>query len=207
MKALALLLVAFLIFVGSALAVSSADDFDRASLGPNWRIHVGDPGIIGSSDLGLRSGKFGLLSWAHTWGVGPNQFSEAEISEGSDEGMAKGVYVRRRASDGARYQLHYDTNGTPAEPRPHWQIKYDGVSSPKTRVLAIALSPSAPVAGDVLRIEVQGETLRGYKNGQLVLTATDSAISSGTFGVAFTTSGLVIPLPSRVFERWAGGAL
>ena len=181
---------------------SLSDNFERSTLGSNWTVHAGSPGIVNHSDLGLRSGAFGLLSRGET--LPADQFSEAEISVGSDSRMAKGVYVRRRVSDGARYQFHYDTNGTPAEPRSHWQIKYDGVSSARTRVLAVSFA-SAPTARDVIRIDVKGRTIRGLKNGQLLLSATDSALTSGTAGVAFTTSGLPIPLPSPVFERWTGG--
>lgn len=187
-----------------------ADDFERPSLGADWTVHTlvsaGVPDIVNGSDLGLMSGAFGLLSWAAA--VPADQFSEAEIAVGSDERMAKGVYVRRRTSDRARYQFHYDTNGTEAVPQPHWQIKYDGVPSASTRVIAIALTPAAPVPGDVLRIEAEGSTLRGYLNGQLVVSGTDTAIPAGTIGVAFTVAGVTgIPLPSPVFERWAGGDL
>ena len=184
----------------------SADDFESSALGSNWISHTSSTaGIVNNSDLGLLSGAFSLLSWAAA--VPSDQFSEAEVSVGSDSRMAKGVFVRRRALDGARYQFHYDTNGTDSEPRPHWQIKYDGLSATQNRVLAISLASAAPAERDVLRIEVRGTTIRGLKNGQLVLSVVDSRITSGTAGVAFTTAGLTIPLPSPVFERWAGGGL
>ena len=183
-----------------------SDDFERTILGSNWIVHNGSPGIVDRSDLGLLPSTVGILSWASS--VPADQFSEATISATSDERMAKGVYVRRNASTAARYQFHFDTNGTEAEPRPHWQIKYDGVPSAQARVIATSLTPAAPVAGDELRIEAQSNTIKGFKNDVLVLQATDSVLTSGTIGVAFTTAGLTtIPLPSPVYESWRGGAL
>lgn len=181
------------------------DGFDRAALGPRWDVHFGDAGIVRGRWLGLVSGRFALLSWAAS--VPADQFSEAQIVAGADEGerMDKGVFVRRR-SDGARYQFHYDTNGTEAEPRPHWQLKYDGVPTPQTRILASNLSARAPVAGDTLRIEAQGQELRGYLDGRLILSARDGAIAAGTVGVALLrVEG--VTAPTAVFERWLGGRL
>lgn len=180
-----------------------ADDFERASLGPAWKVHFGSPGIVGGSDLGLLSGTFALLSSAVP--VSADQFSEAQVAAGADD-VDKGVFVRRRASDGARYQLHYDTNGTDAEPRPHWQIKYDGVPTQETRILSSTLETRAPVAGDVLRLEAEGRELRGYLNGKLVLAAEDAAISTGTAGVALLELDGVTT-PKAVVERWSGGRL
>lgn len=186
----------------SADADIVSDDFERASLGPGWRVHLGNPGIVGGSDLGILSGAFALLSWAAA--VPPDQFSEVQLSPNSDE-VDKGVFVRRRA-DGARYQFHFDTNGTPAEPQPHWQIKYDGVPTAQTRILVSNFSTRAPVPGDVLRIEAQGRELRGYLNGKLVLSAQDAANSAGTAGVALLELGGVTA-PMAIVERWLGGRL
>jgi hypothetical protein len=187
----------------STAAVIVSDDFERASLGSNWRVHFGSAGIVGGSDLGLLSGTFALLSRAAS---GPrDQFSEAQVSANADK-ADKGVFVRRRASDAARYQLHYDTNGTDADPRPHWQIKYDGVPTAKTRILASNFSARAPVPGDVLRIEAEGREIRGYLNGKLVLSARDAAIPAGTAGVALLKLGGVTA-PTAIFERWLGGSL
>ena len=187
----------------SADADIVSDDFERASLGSDWKIHLGSPGIVAGSDLGLVSGTFALVSWAAS--IPSDQFSEAQLSPNSDK-VDKGVFVRRRASDAARYQFHYDTNGTDADPRPHWQIKYDGVPTAQTRILASSFSARAPVPGDVIRIEAQGREIRGYLNGQLVLSAQDSAITAGTAGVALLKLGGVTA-PTAIVERWLGGRL
>ena len=182
-----------------------SDAFQRSALGSNWAVAFGRPGIIGDSDLGLLSGVFALLSWAAA-PASADQFSEAQISANPGE-ADKGVFVRRRASDGARYQFHYDTNGTDADRRPQWQLKYDGVPPPRTRILATNFSAPAPVAGDVLRIEAQGDELRGYVDGRLIVSARDGALpGGGSVGVALLKVGGV-SMPTPIFRWWAGGVL
>jgi len=46
-----------------------------------------------------------------------------------------------------------------------------------------ALSTEPHVAGDVYRLEVQGTTLRAYRNNTLKITATDSTYATGQFGM------------------------
>ena len=45
--------------IGSVL-----DNFDRPALGSNWNVHVGNPGIISGTDLGLLTGSIAILSWS-----------------------------------------------------------------------------------------------------------------------------------------------
>lgn len=184
-----------------------ADDFERASLGSNWRKLIGTPEIIASKDLGLVSGSFILVEWAGGTSSA-DQFAETEISGGMPATeLARGVFVRRRASDGARYQFHYDFNGTDADPRGQWQLKLDGVPTAQARLLAVGFQP-APSAGDVIRVEAEGSTIRGLVNGQVYLTATDTALTGGTIGLASTTAGATFPVTNQpAFARFAGGAL
>lgn len=181
-----------------------SDDFERAALGPNWNVHVGNPGIVSGSDLGLLSGAIAILSWAAP--LPADQFSQAEIAADIDPQMQRQVFVRRRASDGARYALHYNLR----RGEEGWEIKYDGVPTPQTKLLATAATPSRPVAGDVIRVEAEGNSIRGYKNGRLVLQATDTStqkLTAGTPGMAFPFVPGPVPRPSPVFETWTGGEL
>lgn len=183
---------------------SVSDDFERSALGSNWSIHLGNPGIVSGSDLGLLSGPIAILSWAAP--LPADQFSEAEIADGIDPLMQRQVFVRRRAADGARYALHYNLRSG----EHGWEIKYDGVPTSQTKLLATAATPSRPVAGDVIRIEAEESSIRGYKNGQLVLQTIDRSaqkLTAGTPGMAFPFVSGPVPQPYPVFERWAGGAL
>ncbi len=55
--------------------------------------------------------------------------------------------------------------------------------------LIVADSTAAIVQGDVLRLEVVGNRLTAYLNGTAILTATDSAIASGSPGIYGSQSG------------------
>ena len=186
----------------STTGEGASDSFERAELGSSWTVHVGVPGTVAGSDLGLLSGSIAILSWAAP--LPADQFSEAEIAEAIDPRMQRQVFVRRRASDSARYALHYNLGVSPQR----WELKYDGVPPSQTRLLATAASPSGPVPGDVIRIEAEGETLRGYKNGRMVIQAADTSsqrIVAGAPGMAFVLIGASVSRPAPVFERWRGG--
>jgi len=213
--AVASLSLAALIAPGSALAQSEVtDEFERRDRGP-WQVHIGDVGIVAASDLGLLSGPeppqtaIGIASWSGS-AVGADQFSEVTVSADLAAEMLVQAYARRRASDAARYGFHYA-----ADPgvSPEWQLKYDGVPTAQTRILARA--PAPPLRpGDTIRIEVRGTDpvrLAGYHNGVSVLSATDSArsaIHGGPPGVAFRLMiGSTTRFPTPVVERWRGGDL
>jgi hypothetical protein len=69
--------------------------------------------------------------------------------------------------------------------------------------------------GDVIRLEIQGMTLKGFRNGNLLLTVTDTAFSTsnpitttGAPGMAYRfTITYPSSYPQSVFEEWSGGNL
>ncbi len=197
---------------GPALTVSTSanDDFERSSLGTNWTATLGSPVTVNSSDLG--AGSFSgvhIATWAGASFL-PDQFCEAKIAPDLVSNMQHQVFVRRRSSDAARYAFHYNGEATPS---PRWEIKYDGVATEFTYLLATSTDP-APVPGDTLRLEARGTnpvTIKGYHNGVLLLTGTDSTadrITSGPPGLVFRAFvGASLTYPSPVFENWSGGTL
>lgn len=205
-----LALAAGLVTSSRALAQDPVyDDFERHSLGPSWTLLVPGSGIVNQSDLGVVSGTGCAVGWtASTFAV--DQFSETRISLDVNPVMLQQVFVRRRASDNARYGFHW--NGDPGNSR--WEIKYDGVPSPQTVILA-SLNGSGPAPGDTLRLETCGTSpvmLRGFRNGQLLLTAFDSSpqriVTAGVAGVVSRPmQGSTITPPSPIFESWSGGSL
>lgn len=198
----------------ASAASSAVDEFERDTLGPSWAVALGSVGICNRSDLGLTSSSpIGIVSWVGS-NLGPDQHSDATIAADRPSNMLLQVYARRRQSDGARYGLHYDDDlgdGSPGASA--WQIKFDGVPNAQTRILASRAAPG-PSAGDVIRLEVRGSgpvELKGFRNGTLILTATDSsasAITNGSPGMAFRLRvGTSTRYPAPVVERWSGGVL
>jgi hypothetical protein len=195
----------------------TTDDFERTSLGPNWEVVYPVPPndqvrIVGDSDLGMGPGQFGFFLVDRIAPVfGADQFGEATIPTDVTAGWAHQVYVRRRASDGARYGFGYDND--PGQPNfGDWYFKYDGVPGPQTRMFVTAPATVTPVPGDTIRVEIRGYTLRGYLNGALVLEGTDtdaSRIADGVPGLAARWAIGAMPTTSTaiVWESWAGGSL
>lgn len=200
-------------------AVAMQDDFERSELGPNWAVIFPPPPnddqvqIIDDSDLGMGPGPQGffLVNWRGSEFT-PDQFCEATIPEDVTDGWAHQVYVRWREDDGARYGFGY--NNDPGQTQfGNWYFKYDGVPSAETRVFATADAGGVtPQPGDTIRVEVEGYTLRGYFNGDLVLEATDedpSKIAAGEVGLAarWATGNQSTDVSAKVWESWSGGDL
>lgn len=188
-----------------------SDNFERPTLGSNWTVNVGNVGIVNQSDIGLtaQSGA-GITSWTGST-LTADQFSEATIASDIINNMLTQVFVRRRTTDSARYAFHY--NKGPDVVTPRWEIKYDGVPTAQTRIL-VSSTVAQPSPGDILRLEVSGSNpvlLKGYQNGALILSTSDSAataIVSGQPGVTFRLAlETTTTYPSPVFESWSGGNL
>lgn len=187
----------------------AADDFEHHVLGPNWIVYSTGSAIVNDSDLGVLTSSACAVGWIGST-FGADQFSQAEVSLDVDPDMLEQVYVRRRASDSARYGFHW--NGDPGKSQ--WEIKYDGVPTAQTKILAVLQGPG-PVPGDTLRVEVFATdpvVLRGYHNGALKLSAVDSSLqritTTGPCGVvARMKQGTVNDPPTPIFENWAGGSL
>ena len=195
-----------------------SDDFERAELGPSWVVVFPPPpdddqvAIVDDSDLGMLPGPQGffLVNWRGT-GFATDQFCEATIPEGVDEGWIHQVYVRWREEDGARYGFGYGGDAD-QEVFESWYFKYDGVPTAQTRYIASAPSDQPPTPGTTLRIEIEGFTLRGYVDGELVLEATDtdpSRIEDGEVGLGarWAAGNQSTAAAVKVFESWSGGSL
>jgi hypothetical protein len=201
---------------GGAVRDPAADDFERNDLGPDWQIAYPSGGgqvqILGGSDLGMGSGDQGffLVNWIGSTFTA-DQFCEATLPADVNPDWIHQVYVRWRASDGARYGFGYDGDPNQAD-YGSWYFKYDGVPSADTRMIATADAADIPGPSDVLRIEVEEFTLRGYFNGTLVLEATDvddTRIADGVPGLAarWATGNGATATAAKVWESWSGGSL
>lgn len=188
----------------------AADDFQRASLGSNWSVILGNSSIVASADYGLSAASIGIATWVGT-SLTADQFCEATLAADWDTDLLAQICVRRRSSDSARYAFHYDSDFNDGNPTVQWEIKYDGVASQDTRSLAGDTTRPGPVPGDTLRLEIRDYELRAYHNGELIFNVTDtdaSKIASGPPALVGRASvGASIAYPAPVFSSWRGGSL
>lgn len=188
-------------------ASSASDDFERAQLGPSWNTAFGSAaGIIGGKDFGALSPGPVSVDWVPAQ-FAADQYSEVVVASGKDPNMMVQPHVRRQSGTLARYGFHHNSEKSPQV----WEIKYDGVPTADVRILA-SLASSAPVAGDVIRIEARGREISGYLNGQRILAATDNAPDAilGTGGTGITArleSGTSTTYPTAIAASWTGGSL
>lgn len=193
------------------------DDFERASLGGDWiRISGSNAEIVNGSDLGTPTNVWLFVGWTAS-AFAADQFCEAVIANGRPDTMLTQVYVRRRTNDLARYGFHFNDenkDGTGIG-NPRWEIKYDGVPTSQTRILA-SVPAAMPQPGDSLRIEVRGTSpvlIRGFHNGVGVISAQDAAhqriTTSGMVGMVsrLRRGGYTAPPNSPVFASWWGGSI
>ena len=195
----------------------ASDDFQRASLGANWTKYNANAEIVNGADLGsLTPSTTSLMyvGWtASTFAA--DQFCEAVVAAGRPDTMLIQLFVRRRASDVARYAFAFtDENGSGGIGPPQWIIKYDGVPTAQTRTLASAPA-TPPVPGDTLRIEATGTSpvlIKGFLNGVQIISATDNdhnrITTSGPVGMAarLRLGGFTAPANSPLFASWRGGS-
>lgn len=175
----------------------STDDFQRSTgLGANWNVAVGTAGIANNADLAFGVSALCVCEWVGA-SFGASQFSEATITaNGFDANVGKQVFVRRRASDGGRYGLEYNTDTT------RWELKLDGIVPGV--VFTVDSVTSAPIAGDTIKISVSGSTIRGYKNGTQILTAVDGTLTGADrTGVSMRLAGNTNTKPC--YSDWSGG--
>lgn len=169
----------------------ATDDFERASLGANWTTREGTATIHNSSDFsGDFSGDNQAVYTATTFAN--DQYSESIISllQAGKEAQA----TCRSATSGAFNRYGYAGYNTGAD-------LYKVVASSYTFLQATGATFAV---GDTIRIEAEGSTLRGKKNGvQQGTNQTDTSLTSGYPGAGVWHSAT--PMPE--IESWAGADL
>jgi hypothetical protein len=176
------------------MALPATDDFNRANaatLGANWTDQ--NAGMSVSSNKAVPTG--GAFSQAY-WNADifdDDQYSQAVLGEIGFASSAQYVGALVRASGAASnndYMLYADFSDV-----------YLGKWVAAAFSLITTFSGQSTV-GATYRLEVEGTTLRGYKNGvQLGTDQTDSALSSGSAGVMGFNSG------TARMDDWEGGNL
>jgi Putative esterase len=180
------------IFPQAADAATVSDSFDRANggLGSNWTTTPGTaaPQISGNT---LRAGTAGSLNSAY-WSAstfGSDQFSQGTLPASSGGNYGPGLAVRLSGTKG--YFLWY---GNSTNTVSLWRMD---TASSWTQLKASSTLTVAP-ATDVWKIQVVGSTISGYQNGNLVVTTTDTKITSGSPGVWLYYA-------ANQIDNWSGG--
>ncbi len=132
-----------------------------------------------------------------------NQFAQGTVSRaaGYSVGHEIELLVRFNISSGSAkgYEAYWSTNGG------IYIVRWNGPLDSFTP-LAVADGFNA-VDGDVMRVEAIGTTITVYVNGRAVVSATDSAYSSGSPGVGFMPWGDNAVLTNYGWKSFQAGNL
>lgn len=165
------------------------DNFNRANgaIGSNWTNLNGTFGVNANQAKPLTLGADSRAQSVWSGGViGNDQYSQAALV---NVASYAGVVVRGAL---AAYTCYVAVaNGT------------DSIIQKFVAGTGTGLASGGPAfaAGDVIRLEVKGTALTLFKNGNVVLTATDSAIASGYAGIAGYSA------TNRAVDNWEGGEI
>jgi hypothetical protein len=177
---------------------SKTDNFariDQVSLGANWVIIDGNGLSIASEQAYSATGLENINCWdpAET-NFTDDQFSEVTLVSGLGNGIFGGVCVRMQGDLGggtaAGYLFYSDTNSA----------AITKMSSSSYTNLQTGLT--AFTNGQVIKLSVEGTTLRAYVNGAQVgtdedLTATPAVITGGQPGLFTYNAGPIL-------DNWTG---
>lgn len=158
---------------------SFTDDFNRANealeASSNWNALLGTGLDVVSNAVSVTANGAQVFECVGAT-LAADQYAEATLAT-----VASNAGVMARC-DGTTDNLYFfRTSGS------QWQM-FRTVSGATTQ---IGTNVEAPTAGDVLRIECSGTTIRGLVNGVQKISVTDSTLSSGASAGfrCFNTSG------------------
>lgn len=170
-----------------------ADDFTRADstgLGANWT-QTGLGGatidVIGNQAGEDHTSNFGAAYYSGaSWTGGVDQYAEMALTvlqSGKDVGPAVRMNGSPFGGTGGVYLFVInDTDAAIALGSSSFSVAlYKCVNTTFTQ-LGASVTGVTVSANDVLRIEVQGTTIRGVIQGSTIITRTDSAVASGNPG-------------------------
>ena len=188
----------------SPTLLSVSDNFNRANggLGANWLSSLEGGGAIpaiGSNEY-VGQGNSSLALWQTSDPFPVDQYSEMTLgAQGNPLASGKWVGVSVRAKDTSHHYLliYFNNAGTYTL----GMYDKDGAGS-FNQLGGFSNLPGPLVAGDVVRLEVEGTTLTAKVNGVTKFTRTDSKWSYGRPGIQTITSNT-----EQSINAWAGGGL
>lgn len=166
----------------------SFDKADSAGWGPDqtWTTDTGSPSTISNRGACASNGNHYMRVAAS--GIGADQYVQLE-----QIGSGRLQAANARVTDANNWYQVQNNNAGPDKLAIRKRV--GGTIS------LLATGTTTLVSGDVLRIEVEGQTIRGYINGNLEVTvATDTAHASGDVG-AYVNRG------AHPIDNWEAGDL
>lgn len=184
----------------------ATDDFNRAnsaSMGANWTTVTGVNLNANGFDIVSNTAQPALrtMDSMELWNAFsfPNdQYAQAALTmTGTTTGIGPGVFVRgTTATNGPCYRA----TATKSATNNVEVLRQDATPA----YVSLGQRTTTWVDGDVLRLEVQGTTLRVYQNGtQLGADITDSTYASGSAGIVYSASSATVPQ----IDTWEAGSL
>ena len=175
-----------------ASAATVSDNFGRANgaLGSNWTTVAGTaaPQIVSNTARPGTASTLNSAYWSATT-FGNDQFAQATLPNSSSGQYGPGVAVRLSSSAG--YFLWYGNSPNTVS---LWRMDSATSWTLLKQSGALTVSPSS----DVWKIQAAGSTISGYQNGNLVVQATDTKITSGS-------PGMWLYYSSNQISNWSGG--
>jgi hypothetical protein len=174
------------------LALPASDNFNRASLGSNWTTITGsnDIGISSNAAVGTVNGQTSSAYWnADTFAA--DQYCEVTLSLFPNITWM-GPMVRMSTSANNGYSAQAERSGSTT-------LKLYRTDAGSTTQIGSTYTGSV-VQGDVIRIEVEGDTITLKQNGTTRVTATDSTYTTGQAGLWIFTNST-----ARTLDDWTAG--
>lgn len=176
-----------------------SDSFDRADgpIGIRWQDATGAMAVFSNLAYGdTNAGEYDFSWWRGLLGTdffAPNQYSEAPLAN---------------ASTGAAWWLEVRAVGTGASFVAYAMLLFKATAQvivyridpgPTPAQLAVLENSTVFTNGDVYRISVDGDTIRGYRNGvELGSGAIDTGLTSGAAGIGCLDT-------NEGWASWEGG--
>jgi len=185
--------------------VLASDDFNRAdsaNLGTNWSLRRGNDFTIASNKAVFTTSTPDSAMWYDPIPFPNTQYSQAALSglSGTTSEAGLGVCVR----------CDTQAPGTGAPAVTFYGAVVNAAGSNNVSIekwvantyTLLAQFTQAWTDGDVLRLSVQGSTLRVYRNGvQIGTDVVDSSITSGSPGIYHAA-----PFTGGTIDNWEGGS-
>ena len=180
-----------------------SDDFNRASIGSDW---INGPDVFGALEIvanRIQADTTNTVSLMHRVETFSNdQFAELEVNDWVSRGanlVQPGVVVRVSGTiTGYRLTLRQDASNYLIRLVRFADLVNTGIGSD------VILGAGIPPDGTVVRLEIEGTTLRCYVDGVLQKTETDSTYASGSPGVLVFTFTATNDVSG---DNWKGGRL
>jgi hypothetical protein len=176
----------------SGILQSAFDNFNRANgaIGSNWTVQTGGINVNSNSVVGTSSTNNWAFYSAANLPVSADQFAEISLPSAvpAGGGAGPGVRMSSTGSGADNYNCHPNNN----------TLYLERVLNGASGILTSVANTSA--AGDVIRLEVVGNTLNCYYNGVLKLTATDNNLTAGSPGIELFNTAATL-------DNWTGGNL